>query len=563
MNKRLIMIMLSVAFIAAGASLRVCAAKRHATSGGDNSRDILWNYDKKTKVLTISPNKGKKVKKQNLSDLEDWMDYAEKVVYKKGVKSLYPTFYPYGDGTFRPYNKLKSVIVCGNIKRLDNSCFEGCGSLNKVVLKSGINYIGNDAFNSTDITKLKLPSSVTTIGNYSFEDSKLETIDMNEDLKRIGVGAFSGTMIREIDIPDSVDYIGDTAFEDCELLESVSLPDGLTCVGFGLFSGNRSLMCVGLPDTITSIESEAFAFTNLKEVIIPRNVESLGDSFYGTVGVGGIFWGCDDLCKISIMSKKIREVHSKAMSGISTNATIEVPVGYKDKYTEMFKQGGLPEGVRIVEIEVNDSELDSVRLNKSKLKLKAKCNRKLELMNTDEPDKVVWKSSDSKVVKIDSSGNARSVAPGKAKITAIYKNHKYVCKVTVTKADANNDEAELKKLIKKQRHWGNLRVSTNIHSKQYKWKKGRLVAIKWSDTEAIGKINLNPFTYLETFDISEAWDDGYVSGLGQYICEIYADDLKHLKKIDLSETFHNRDLPDEFIHTENSPNVKVIREAED
>nr|MCR4716460.1 leucine-rich repeat protein [Lachnospiraceae bacterium] len=394
---------------------------------------------------------------------------------------------------------------------------------------------------------------------------------LNDGIKYIGSFAFQDSKLDNVSFPDSVEFIDFGALSGAEQLTDVNLPQNIKVLRPFLFS-NTELKNCDIPETVVSIEDGVFRKTGLEKIVIPRNVENLGsshdrrkyDGYEGDESEDqGILYGCSQLKVLSIMTRKLKNVYSCAMSGINPNATIEVPIGYKDKYTEMFKQGGLPDGVKIVEIEVNDSDLDSVRLNKTKLKLKAKCNRKLELMYTDEPDKVVWKSSNSKVVKIDSSGNARSVAPGKAKITAIYKNHKYVCKVTVTKADANNDEAELKKLIKKQRRWGNLRVSTNIHSKQYKWKKGRLVAIKWSDTEAIGKINLNPFTYLETFDISEAWDDGDCSRFGQYICEIYADDLKHLKKIDLSETFHKRDLPDEFIHTENSPNVKVIREAED
>ena len=559
MKKRVITIMLLAAIIAAGASVKVYAAKNYATSGGNNSRNILWNYNKRTKTLTISPNNGKKVKKQNLSDLEGWMGHAKKVVYKKGVKSLYPTFYPYGDGTYMPYTNLEEVEITGDIKRIDNMAFCGCENLSRVTLKKGVEYIGGESFRDTNLKSISIPDSVRYIGDEAFEDSQLEIIDMSEGLRMIGSYAFSGTKIKGIVLSDRIKYIGSLAFSDCGLLESINLPEELSYIDYGLLSYDDNLVSVNIPEIANTIESTAFAGTELSRIVIPRNVESIGTDDDFVNYIHGLFDECDSLSLITFKTKKLKKVYPYAMSGISADATIEVPVGYKDKYTEMFRQGGLPDGVKIEEIEVNDSDLDSVKLNKTKLKIKAKCNRKLELMYTDEPDKVTWKTSDNKIIKVDSSGNASSLKPGKAEITATYKNHKYVCKVTVTKADANNDEVELKKLIKKQRRMGNLYVSTNIHSKQYKWKKGRLVAINWSETEAIGKINLNPFTYLEDFDISEAWDDGYVPGLGQYICEIYADDLKHLKKIDLSETFHERDLPDEFIHTENSPNVKILR----
>ena len=119
MRNRMIVIMLLAAIIAAGSCSKVYASKKYATSGGNNSRGILWNYNKKTNTLTISPNKGKKVSKQNLDDLEICKRKAEKVVYKRGVKTLYPTFYPYEDGTYRPYEKLEEAEITGDIKRID------------------------------------------------------------------------------------------------------------------------------------------------------------------------------------------------------------------------------------------------------------------------------------------------------------------------------------------------------------------------------------------------------------------------------------------------------------
>ena len=44
-------------------------------------------------------------------------------IYKKGVKTLYPTFYPYEDGTYRPYEKLEEAEITGDIKRIDNMAF--------------------------------------------------------------------------------------------------------------------------------------------------------------------------------------------------------------------------------------------------------------------------------------------------------------------------------------------------------------------------------------------------------------------------------------------------------
>lgn len=44
------------------------AGKKHATSGVAPNTKALWNYDKKTKILTIKTNKRKKKGKANTSD---------------------------------------------------------------------------------------------------------------------------------------------------------------------------------------------------------------------------------------------------------------------------------------------------------------------------------------------------------------------------------------------------------------------------------------------------------------------------------------------------------------
>lgn len=45
-------------------------------------------------------------------------------------------------------------------------------------------------------------------------------------------------------IPDSVTSIGDFAFEDCKSLKSISIPDSVTSIGDGAFEGCRNLTII-------------------------------------------------------------------------------------------------------------------------------------------------------------------------------------------------------------------------------------------------------------------------------------------------------------------------------
>jgi hypothetical protein len=223
-----------------------------------------------------------------------------------------------------------------------------------------------------------------------------------------------------------------------------------------------------------------------------------------------------------------------------------VPVGYKDKYQQLFAEGGLNPNVSIVEVEVNDTDVDSVRLNRTEFKAKAGTKRKMELLYADDPDSVVWESSDSEVITIDSSGNASANGVGNATIKATYKGMEFTCQATVIESDANDDVNELRKLIKKQKEYGAKDVSTNIYSNQYKWENERLKEINWDFTDANGEIDLNSFTYLESFT---ACGD-YVS-----IWKLEGDDLVHLKSLDIN----GWDLVDINLHIENAKDVCVKR----
>ena len=110
----------------------------------------------------------------------------------------------------------------------------------------------------------------------------------------------------------------------------------------------------------------------------------------------------------------------------------------------------------------------------------------------------------------------------------------------------SNLSAELKKLIKKQKEFGAKDVSNNIHSNQYKWENGRLREINWNYTDANGEINLNPFTYLESF----AACGSFVS-----IWKLEADDLVNLKSL----VINGWDLVDVNLHIENAKDVCIKR----
>ena len=118
---------------------------------------------------------------------------------------------------------VKKVTVPDGVQALVGS-FEGCASLEEVVL----------------------PDSLSSIGDYAFSDcSSLTSVTIGDGVTIIGKAAFSYCIsLESITIPDSVTSIGEGAFYMCESLTSIVIPDSVTSIGEGAFAGCESLETV-------------------------------------------------------------------------------------------------------------------------------------------------------------------------------------------------------------------------------------------------------------------------------------------------------------------------------
>lgn len=80
--------------------------------------------------------------------------------------------------------------------------------------------ISADAFKETDITSLKIPSTVEKIGNSAFYGcSNLENVTFSENLKIIGEEAFYNCKLKTLILPDSIEEIHRYSFYQNEIEE--------------------------------------------------------------------------------------------------------------------------------------------------------------------------------------------------------------------------------------------------------------------------------------------------------------------------------------------------------
>lgn len=198
-----------------------------------------------------------------------------------------------------------------------------------LVIPEGITEIADNAFQLTDITNVKLPSTLETIGNFAFDQcASLKYLDLGGAVT-IGEAAFGscGSLVSVV-IPDSVTTIELSAFSFCTSLESVKIGNGVTVLGsdsdaletgqWGIFYGCTNLKTVVFPSSLTEIGSFTFGFTALVNVVIPSTVTSIGIS---------IFLGCPNLFSVTLPPSGLTTIPDGAFEGCPSLQTVKLGTG--------------------------------------------------------------------------------------------------------------------------------------------------------------------------------------------------------------------------------------------
>lgn len=148
--------------------------------------------------------------------------------------------------------------------------------LNSVELPEGLESLGYMAFQKNNFTEIKLPSTLTTLGQRSLAYNKLTTIEFPDNLKSIGKEAFEENEFTEIEIPSHIEEIGEGAFRTNKI-EKVVLHDGLKTIGAKAFEDNL-IEEIEIPDTVENLPS-----INKDNSIFRRNGNGTGTLYLAKV----------------------------------------------------------------------------------------------------------------------------------------------------------------------------------------------------------------------------------------------------------------------------------------
>lgn len=245
------------------------------------------------------------------------------------------------------------------------------GKTGSYTIPADVDTIASYAFSGSQITRMEITSSVSTIGAgaFSYCDS-LSQFTVSSDNRSFAVSsgvllsanstqlvaypagkagteysipsrvtavigsAFAGSSLQTVTFPSSVDSVGDYAFAD-SALTSLTLNSGLNDIGVGAFSGCVSLSEATIPSSVTSISESSFeGCTSLRSVTW---------SATGSASIGiSAFEGCTTLSTFAIPDRATT-INDRVFYGCTSLAAVSIPDSVTTVGDQAFAASGLTE----------------------------------------------------------------------------------------------------------------------------------------------------------------------------------------------------------------------------
>ena len=224
-----------------------------------------------------------------------WSVYADKIVAQGGGAPATTTTFTYT--ATEQVTKFDTYANFTGATGVASHTFDnGAGT---VVYEGTVTSLGLRALNSTKLTSITIPESVTAIGERAFADcATLATI------------TFEGT--------PAITTIGDYAFAGCDALTSFTVPEGVTAIGTGGFQSCDELAAVTIPESVANMGD--YVFNNCKKLATV--------TFTGTPTLAAIssraFYNCEALTAIAIPAK-VAIINSDAFEGCKLLASVTFP----------------------------------------------------------------------------------------------------------------------------------------------------------------------------------------------------------------------------------------------
>ncbi|TAJ11442.1 leucine-rich repeat domain-containing protein [Marinilabiliaceae bacterium JC017] len=167
-------------------------------------------------------------------------------------------------------------------------------------IKSQMSNMMNSFFNK-DLTSIKLPSTITLIGEYAFASNRLTKVEIPEGVECIERYAFAKNHIHTLCIPVNVKEINGGSFSENAITTINgkaskgfifgSTPNGLVDYSVIRDYGGSSNVIDFIPSTVKTIGSYAFSMNGIVEVHIPSSVTRIEQNAFRRNGLTSLTLG--------------------------------------------------------------------------------------------------------------------------------------------------------------------------------------------------------------------------------------------------------------------------------
>lgn len=215
--------------------------------------------------------------------------------------------------TFMSCVGLERVIIPNSIKNIGDYAFFACNELKNVALPNSVTSIGAQVFSGSGLKDIVIPNSVTNIGRDAFGGCvnlsnitvssgnpayvSIDGILFNKNKTEI-IRYPEGKNSTRYSIPTSVTSIGDYSFAYCNNLENIIIPDSVNSIGKAAFIDCKKLTNITIPVNVIHIKDFAFSnCINLKIISLPSSVTDIGES---------AFENCIELKSVTILNKSAK-----------------------------------------------------------------------------------------------------------------------------------------------------------------------------------------------------------------------------------------------------------------
>lgn len=201
-----------------------------------------------------------------------------------------------GKRAFYGCRKLKKANIKG-ITHVGEAVFDNCWELKEITVSNYLRQVHEQAFTCTysnhEITTKyeTLPGNIGVIFSFTNEclvDESTKVLykgnangNIPSEVVRIADEAFYNSSLTSLTLPSTVTAIGNRSFQYCTRLVTVDFGDSLSSIDFYAFDNCSSLTSVTLPDSIYSIESSAFCCCkNMNYFMLGRHIDHVGSGAF-------------------------------------------------------------------------------------------------------------------------------------------------------------------------------------------------------------------------------------------------------------------------------------------